>query len=134
MPLKATTVNPVKKCNPFILEVKVFSPKSGYRIHIVIEKDCTPQLEAKWALVFDLDKKIDGEFVQIVHVSFRPKDAQQEEGIKKMTAEGMTKKQAKLTKEKMFQPMADMEGQPGPTPEQKKKMTEAAAEIATAEL
>ena len=43
-----------KVCKPFLLEVMVFSPESGYKFKVVVERSCTPEADPIWKLVFDL--------------------------------------------------------------------------------
>ena len=62
-----------KKCKPFIFDVMVYSPESGYKAEITVERGCTPTNDSVWKFVFDLYKKQatgDG-FDQLVHVSYR---------------------------------------------------------------
>jgi len=134
MPIKAVATDGAKTCQPFILEVKVFSPQAGFRFHVIVEKSCTNQNDPLFALVFDLDKKIDDEFVQIVHVSFRPEQPKEAQGIEKMVNEKITKKQMQIAKEELFPVAAELEGSSGPTPAQKKKLRAAASKVATAEV
>ena len=73
MPSSSTNVVPVgtKICKPFLLDVMVFSPESGYKFHVSVERDCTPTADAIWKLVFDLYKVVAGQpDVALVHVSF----------------------------------------------------------------
>ena len=61
-----------KKCKPFILEVMIYSPKSGYKADVVVERGCTADNSSVWKFVFDLYKKnAAGTFDQLIHVSYR---------------------------------------------------------------
>ena len=31
-----------KLCKPFLLEVMVFSPESGFKFKVIVERSCTP--------------------------------------------------------------------------------------------
>lgn len=84
-----------KKCKPFIVEVMVFSPESGYKIEVSVERDCTAANDSIWKIVFDLYKqKADGSgFDQLVHVSYRGKDQNENQHIQK-TLHGVNPAQA----------------------------------------
>ena len=86
-----------KKCKPFIIEVMVFSPESGYKIEVSVERGCTAENDSVWKVVFDLYKqKADGNgFDQLVHVSYRGKDPDENKNIQK-TLHGVTPAQAKV--------------------------------------
>ncbi len=72
-----------KDCKPFIIEVMVYVPESGYKVEVTIEKGCTSANKAVWKFVFDLyKKKTSGDgFDQIVHVSYRGLNAQENAAI-----------------------------------------------------
>lgn len=62
-----------KKCKPFILEVMIYSPKSGFKAEVVVERGCTADNSSVWKFVFDLYKKnaAGTGFDQLIHVSYR---------------------------------------------------------------
>ena len=88
----------VKKCKPFLLEVMVFAPESGYKFEVSVERGCTPAAESVWKLVFDLykKKKSGTSFDQIVHVSYRADTPVEAKGIEAAATNGITGKQADL--------------------------------------
>ncbi len=122
-------------CRGFTLEVKVFVPKKGFRFHIIVDKTCVSN-EPRWALLFELEKKIDGEFVQIVFVKYKPKpdDAIAAIGIEKMLETEVTQKQLKIAKDEIFPVALEMEGSSGPTPAQKRLLEESSRKFAVAEI
>lgn len=87
-----------KKCKPFLLEVMVFAPESGYKFEVSVERGCTPSAESVWKLVFDLykKKKSGNNFDQIVHVSYRADNPVEAKGIEATATGGVTAKQADL--------------------------------------
>ena len=93
-PLKLTLTSGPKKCKPFVLEVMVFAPASGFKIQVMIEKSCTPQADAIWKIVFDLWKKSGTSFEQLVHVSFTGGTPVEQKGIEATAANGINDKQA----------------------------------------
>jgi hypothetical protein len=72
-----------KKCRPFILDVMVYAPESGYKAVISIERACTPTNDSIWKFVFDLYKKqaTGSDFDQLVHVSYRGLNPQENAAI-----------------------------------------------------
>src|SRR6185436_2490613 len=96
MPASSTSVVPVGKkvCKPFLLEVMVFSPESGYKFKVVVERSCTPEADPIWKLVFDLYKVTGGNEVQIVHVSFTAGPPVQQQAVQRMATDGVTEEQS----------------------------------------
>jgi hypothetical protein len=137
MPIKAAAITEATPapCLGFTLEVKVV-PKKDLRLHLVVDKTCVNN-QARWALLFTLEKKIDGEFVEIVFVSYKPKldDAKANQGIEKMLIdEKITQKQLAIAKDDLMPVTAELEGAAGPTPVQAKKLEAASRKLAVAEI
>jgi hypothetical protein len=137
MSANASTISAVavgtKKCKPFLLEVMVMAPEAGYKFEVLVEKACSPQNDPLWKLVFDLYKKIENEFVQIVHVSFRSGSAQEEQGIRKMVTEGVTPAAAKVLVEEVHPTAKRLETEQ-PTPELKDELKGKMRKAVTVEL
>jgi len=95
-PIKVSSTTGTKTCKPFVIEVMVFAPASGFKIQVMIEKTCTPQADAIWKLVFDLYKKqaTGTAFDQLVHVSFKGGTPVEQKGIETTAANGINPKQA----------------------------------------
>jgi hypothetical protein len=85
-----------KTCRPFIIQVMVFNPKSGFRIEVQVEKSCTPQADPIWKLVFDLYKKqqTGSDFDQLVHVSYTGGTPVEQQGLEATAAKGINDQQA----------------------------------------
>ena len=137
MPVKAQAITKKtpKPCQGFTLEIKVV-PKKDLRLHVVIDKTCVND-QARWGLVFELDRKIDGEWTQIVFVSYKPKldDVKAQEGIQKMLADKtVTKKQQAIVKDEVIPATAVLEGGSGPTPAQAKAIEAASRKVVVAEI
>ena len=117
-----------KSCKPFLLEVMVMSPESGYKFEVMVEKACTAQNDPVWKLVFDLYKRMGDELVQVVHVSFRAGNEDERRGIRKMAHEGVTLRAAEVIATEVH-PVAKRLETESPTPELqrelKKKMSKA---------
>jgi hypothetical protein len=92
-----------KKCKPFLIEVMVFSPEAGFRFEVAVERECTPENDSIWKIVFDLYKqKASGAgFDQIVHVSYRGKSAEENRGIARMV-DGVSPGQASVIVDEVF--------------------------------
>ena len=137
MPIKARAITAAAPapCMGFTLEVKVV-PKKDLKLHVVVDKTCVNN-QARWGLLFTLEKKIDGEFVEIVFVSYKPKldDVKANKGLEKMLIdEKISKKQLAIAKDEIIPASAVLEGQAGPTPAQAKKIEAASRRLAVAEI
>ena len=120
-----TITTGVKRCKPFLLRVMVFSPESGYKFTIEVQKACTSQNEEVWKLLFDLFKKINNEFVEVVSVEFVAGDPNEIEKVAAITDEGMTRAQVRAFRDNVF-PLVKPFGDSGnkPTATEKKKIDE----------
>ena len=137
MPIKATAITDATPapCMGFTLEVKVV-PKKDLKLHVVVDKTCVNN-QARWALLFTLEKKIDGEWTEIVFVSYKPKldDAKANQGIEKMLVdETISKKQLAIARDEVIPATAELEGATGPTPTQAQKLEKASRKLAVAEI
>jgi hypothetical protein len=111
-----------KKCTPFLIRVMVFSPESGYKFTIEIQKACSSQNEPIWKLLFDLYKKIDNEFVEVVSVEFVAGDPNDIEKVAAITDEGMKRPQVRAFRENVF-PLVKPFGDHGTKPTAAEKKT-----------
>jgi hypothetical protein len=131
----ALTDSTPKPCKGFTLEVKVV-PKDNLRLHVIIDKTCVNN-EAVWGLIFELEKKANGTWTQIVFVSFKPKvdDPKAQAGIEKMfESEKLTKNQIAVAKTDIIPATAQLEGSSGATPAQAKQIEAAARKMAVVEI
>ena len=110
--ISVVPVNAAKICRPLLVEFRMNAPESGYRINVVVEKGCSPANDPIWKLVFDLFKKVDKEFVEIVHVSFTAGAPQEQAGVEKIATDGVSKKTAKVLKAEVFPMAKQLEGRP----------------------
>jgi hypothetical protein len=135
-PLKVTTTTGPKICKPFVLEVMVFAPASGFKIEVKIEKTCTPQADAVWKIVFDLFKKkaVGDGFDQLVHVSFTGGTPVQQQGIEATAANGLNGKQSDVIVNEAGPAVLDLKDASNMTPQQlestKQEVKAAAGKIA----
>ncbi len=121
MPTTITTGG--KKCKPFLLRVMIFSPESGYKFTIEIQKACTSQNEPVWKLLFDLYKKIGADFTEVVSVEFVAGDPNVIDKIAAVTEEGMKRAQVRAFRDDVY-PMVKPFGEAGkkPNAEEQKKI------------
>jgi hypothetical protein len=121
-----------KLCKPFLVDVMVFSPESGYKFAVQVERACTPEADPIWKLVFDLYKVTDEE-VQIVHVSYKAQSPIEAKGIQRMAA-GVTPKQADLLVKDVHPAARDIEGVQAPTKKQKDRLRKAMSQAVSVNL
>jgi hypothetical protein len=119
-PVKVSLTTGTKRCKPFVIEVMVFSPASGFKIEVMIEKTCTPQAEAIWKIVFDLYKKqaTGTTFDQLVHVSFKGGTPVEQKGIETTAANGINPKQADVLVNEVGPAVLQLKDASTMTPEQ----------------
>lgn len=134
MPKSSTSVVPIGKkvCKPFLIEVMVFSPESGFKFKVVVERSCTPNAEAIWKLVFDLFEVTNGQEIQIVHVSFTAGAPVEQQAVQKMADEGVTEPQADVLINEVHPAVKDVAGVPKPSPTQKKRIHDTMQKAVTA--
>lgn len=113
-----------KKCKPFVLQVMVFSPESGFKFEVLVEKDCSPDNDPIWKLVFDLYKKqaTGSDFDQIVHVSFTTGSPAEQKGAQSMLTQGVSSGQADVISNEVYPAAKALDGVADPTPAQKQTL------------
>lgn len=115
-----TITKSAKKCKPFLIRVMVFSPESGYKFTIEIQKACTSENEPVWKLLFDLYKKINNEFVEVVSVEFVAGDPNDIDKIAAITDEGMKRPQVRAFRDNVY-PITKPFGDSGTEPDAQEK-------------
>jgi hypothetical protein len=134
--LKVTHSTGVKKCKPFLIEVMVFAPASGFKIEVIIEKSCTPQADAVWKIVFDLYKRktTGAGFDQLVHASFKGGTPVEQKGIEATAANGLNDRQADVVLNEAGPAILELKDASTMTPEKldatKKEVVTASSKIA----
>lgn len=126
-----------KKCRPFILNVMVMIPEAGYKFEVSIEKACSSANDPIWKLVFDLFKKnAQGQFEQVLHVSFKADAPQEQKGIEAMAADGgtVTVNQAQTLSQEVFPAAKKLEDGHTPTAAERKDLQGAMRKVATVDL
>ncbi len=128
----SVVVTDKKLCKPFLVEVMVFSPESGYKFKVMVERSCTPEADPIWKLVFDLYKVADQE-VQIVHVSYTAQTPVEEKGIQRM-ASGVTPAQAAILVNEVHPAAKDIEGMKKPKKKQKEQLRKSMSDAVSVSL
>lgn len=116
-----------KVCKPFLLEVMVFSPESGFKFKVMVERACTPEADSVWKLVFDLFRIIDGKEVQVVHVSYTTGTPVESKAVQAMAIEGVKPAQAQALTTKVFPAAKTVVGKKKPTKKDKDTLMSAMA-------
>lgn len=121
-----------KICKPFLLEVMVFSPESGYKFSVSVERSCTKQADPLWKLVFDLYQVTDdGKETQLVHVSYTAKAPVEQRAVQKMVSVGVNQKQADALINDLYPAAKALNGKTKVTPDEKKRVLKAGKKVLT---
>ena len=133
MPASSTSVVPIgtKVCKPFLVEVMVFSPESGYKFKVMVERACTPEADPIWKLVFDLYKVTGANEVQVVHVSFTSGTPVEQKGVQLMASEGVKPAQAEILTNEVHPAAKAIVGVKKPTAPQKKRLHDSMTKVVT---
>jgi hypothetical protein len=136
MPTSSTSVVPIgtKVCKPFLVEVMVFSPESGYKFKVVVERSCTPEADPIWKLVFDLYTVTGSNEVQVVHVSFTSGTPVEQKGVQLMASEGVKPAQAEILTDEVHPAAKAVVGVKKPTAAQKKRLHDAMTKVVTVDV
>jgi hypothetical protein len=123
-----------KVCRPFLLEIMVFSPESGYKFKVNVERSCTPEADALWKLVFDLFQMKSGTEHQLVHVSFTAGSPVEAKALQLMASQGVSPQQADVLVKKVYPAAKKIKAGRAPSPAQKKELKDAITEVVHVEL
>jgi hypothetical protein len=107
-------------CQPFNLDVMVFSPEAGFKFELSIDRSCSPTLEPIWKLIFDLYKvNATGDFDQIVHVAFTATLPEEQTGVQSMAVNGVSPAASTIVVSTVYPAAKVLDGVAAPTDEQK---------------
>jgi hypothetical protein len=136
MPASSTSVVSIgtKVCKPFLVEVMVFSPESGYKFKVLVERSCTPEADPLWKLVFDLYRVTGTTEVQLVHVSFTSGTPVEQKGVQLMASEGVKPDQAEILTDEVHPAAKAIVGVKKPTANQKKRLHDAMTKVVTVDV
>ena len=123
-----------KVCRPFVLEIMVFSPESGYKFKVDVERSCSPEADELWKLVFDLYQLKGSGELQLVHVSFTAGTPTEQKAIQQMASHGVSPQQSDVLVKSVFPAARQLKPGKAPTPVQKKALKDAMARVVTVDL
>lgn len=126
MTSKTTVTVDGDRCKPFLLRVMVFSPESGYKFIIEVQKACTSDNDEVWKLHFDLYKRVAGDFEEVVGVEFIAGDPNDIDRIASITEEGMKRQQVRAFRDNVYplvKPIGDAKRRP--TSEERNRIDQA---------
>ena len=101
MPTTVTTADSVTSCTEFRLKVMIYSPESGYKFDVTVQRKCFP---TKWLIIFNLYKKktTGSDFDQIVAVEFEAEKKEEKKAIEAMSKTGIGVLQARAFRKKVY--------------------------------
>jgi hypothetical protein len=135
MPSKISVVSIGKKsCRPFVLEIMVFSPESGYKFKVNVERSCTPEADELWKLVFDLFQLNGSSEVQLVHVSFTAGTPVEQKAIQQMAAAGVSPQQSDVLVKRVFPAAKQLKPGKPATVAQKQTLKTAMADVVNVDV
>lgn len=123
-----------KVCKPFVLEIMVFSPESGFKFKVIVERSCTPEADALWKLVFDLFQMKGSDETQLVHVSYTAGSPVEEKAIQSMVTAGVSPDQAAILVQKVFPAAKTIKPGRAPSAAQKKTLKSSMAAVVNVSL
>ncbi|NVN93083.1 MAG: hypothetical protein HXX11_21150 [Desulfuromonadales bacterium] len=136
MPGSSIKVVPIgdKICRPFLLDVMVFSPESGYKFKVVVERSCSPEADPVWKLVFDLFRVMTDREVQVVHVSFTAGTPVEQKAIQRMASVGVKPTQATILVDEVHPAAKAIEGVNKPTLQQKQQLHDSMSKVVNVDV
>jgi len=131
MPAGSVSVVPIgaKKCKPFLLEVMVYSPESGYKFKVMVERSCTPEADELWKLVFDLYKVDGSKETQLVHVSYTSATAVEQKAVQRIASQGIKPEQAAALAGETYRATKAVAGKKKVTTAEKKRVNDSMSHV-----
>ena len=131
MPPGSITVVPSRaRCAPSLLEVMVFSPESGFKFKVIVERSCSPEADEIWKLVFDLFQvSDDGKETQLVHVSYTTATPVEQQTVQAMAVEGVKPPQATVLVDEVHPAAKAVAGKKKPSAPEKKRIKDAMSKV-----
>jgi len=109
----------------------VMNPDADFKFTLCVELSCTPQAEPLWKLVFDLFKKINNDFQQVVHVSFQAQTPVEVTGVQYTAENGINPAQSDVVVNQVHPLAKQIANAPGPTPALNQQINSSMSKIAT---
>lgn len=86
-------------CQEFRIKVMIYSPEAGYKFDVTVQRKCFP---SKYLVIFNLYKKIGGEFVLIVSVEFEAEKKEEKKAVEEISKSGVNVLQSRAFRKKVF--------------------------------
>ena len=99
MPTKISKATAKDTCTEIHLKVMIFSPEAGFKFDVTVERTCFP---TKWHIIFNLFKKVENDFAQIVGVDFEAENKVEEKAIATMSTDGIGVMQSRAFHKKVY--------------------------------
>jgi len=99
MPTTIANATPGDTCTEFRIKVMVFSPESGFKFDVTVQRKCFP---TKFLVIFNLFRKIGNEFVLIVSVEFEAEKKEDKKAVETIAMNGVTVLQSRAFTKKVF--------------------------------
>ena len=99
MPTTIASATPGETCTEFRIKVMVFSPESGFKFDVTVQRKCFP---TKFLVIFNLFKKVGSDFVQIVGVEFEAEKKEDKKAIENIATNGINVLQSRAFTKKVF--------------------------------
>lgn len=119
MPTNISAATTTEICTEFRIKVMIFSPESGFKFDVTVQRKCFP---TKWIIIFNLFKKIDDEFVQIVGVEFDSEKKEEQVAIEEISLNGVNMLQSRAFRKKVYPAVKVLDDGDEPLPAEKTKI------------
>ena len=121
-----------KPCAPFVLQVMIYSPETGYKFQVSVERACSPANDVTWKLLFDLYKRPspDKDFDQLAAISYTATTPATQAGVQGML-DGVTAAQSDALTKQVY-PAAKTAIAPNATPADKAALHDSLAQAVVA--
>jgi hypothetical protein len=111
-----------KRCRPFLLKVMVFSPESGYKFEVTIQLICTDNNDHVWKIIFNLYRKEDDEFIQIVGIEFQSGTPDEDRAIEDISVNGLNLEQTRVLRKELYPQAKSFEDGHQPSDDERAKI------------
>ena len=119
MPTTVSAATPGETCTEFRIKVMIFSPEAGFKFDVTVQRKCFP---TKFLLIFNLFKKTDKDFVQVVGVEFEAEKKEEQKAIEELSKSGVNTLQSRAFRQKVFPPVKALADGDEPTAAEQQKV------------
>ena len=99
MPTTIASAPAGETCTEFRIKVMVFSPESGFKFDVTVQRKCFP---TKFLVIFNLFKKIGNDFFLIVSVEFEAEKKEDKKAVETIATNGVSVLQSRAFTKKVF--------------------------------